>query len=50
MILETVASIAAAYVLALPLAFEREVGGHTSPGLRTMPLVSVEELLAALEA
>ncbi|NVB81825.1 MAG: MgtC/SapB family protein [Kofleriaceae bacterium] len=39
--LETVVSIVAAYVLALPLAFEREVRGRAGPGLRTMPLVSV---------
>jgi putative Mg2+ transporter-C (MgtC) family protein len=40
-VLETVASIVAAYVLALPLAFEREHRSHVGPGLRTMPLVSV---------
>ena len=40
-ILETVVSILAAYVLALPLAFERELGSRVGPGVRTVPLVSV---------
>ncbi len=39
--LEAVVSIVAAYVLALPLAFERKIRGETEVGLRTVPLVSV---------
>jgi putative Mg2+ transporter-C (MgtC) family protein len=40
-ILEAVVSIVAAYLLALPLALEREANAPTRIGLRTMPLVSV---------
>jgi putative Mg2+ transporter-C (MgtC) family protein len=40
-ILDTVVAIAAAYVLALPLALERDVKAKAQIGLRTMPLVSV---------
>lgn len=38
---DTVVSIIAAYVLALPLAFERGVRSRAGSGLRTMPLVAV---------
>src|SRR5574338_1707556 len=38
---ETVVSIMAAYLLALPLALERETRGASDIGLRTVPLVSV---------
>lgn len=40
-IFDTVAAIVAAYVLALPLALEREASAEARIGLRTMPLVSV---------
>ena len=40
-IVETVVPIAAAYLLALPLALEREATSEAHIGLRTMPLVSV---------
>ncbi len=40
-ILDTIVAIVAAYVLALPLALERDVKAKTQIGLRTMPLVSV---------
>jgi len=39
--LDTVVAIIAAYVLAVPLAWEREQKGHAKVGLRTLPLVSV---------
>jgi putative Mg2+ transporter-C (MgtC) family protein len=39
--LDAVVSIVAAYLLALPLAFERKARGATHVGLRTVPLVSV---------
>jgi putative Mg2+ transporter-C (MgtC) family protein len=39
--LESVVAIVAAYVLALPLAFERTARSATDIGLRTVPLVSV---------
>lgn len=38
---EAVVSIIAAYLLALPLALERETRGQSDIGLRTVPLVSV---------
>lgn len=40
-LLESVVAIAAAYVLALPLAVEREAKARMGIGLRTIPLVSV---------
>lgn len=40
-LLEPVIAIVAAYLLALPLALEREAKAETHIGLRTMPLVSV---------
>jgi putative Mg2+ transporter-C (MgtC) family protein len=40
-IVEAVVSIAAAYVLALPLAVEREAKSSADLGLRTIPLVAV---------
>lgn len=40
-LLDTVVAIAASYVLALPLALERDVKAQAQIGLRTMPLVSV---------
>jgi putative Mg2+ transporter-C (MgtC) family protein len=40
-VLDTVLAIVAAYVLALPLALEREAKARAGVGLRTMPLVSV---------
>jgi putative Mg2+ transporter-C (MgtC) family protein len=40
-ILDTVVAIVAAYVLALPLAVERDARSKTQIGFRTMPLVSV---------
>jgi putative Mg2+ transporter-C (MgtC) family protein len=40
-ILDTVVAIVAAYVLALPLALEREAKANGQIGLRTMPLVAV---------
>jgi putative Mg2+ transporter-C (MgtC) family protein len=40
-ILDAVVSVIAAYLLALPLALEREAHAPTSVGLRTVPLVSV---------
>ena len=40
-ILDTVVALVAAYVLALPLALEREAKARAQIGLRTMPLVSV---------
>ena len=39
--LDAVVSIIAAYLLALPLAFERKARGGSNVGLRTVPLVSV---------
>jgi putative Mg2+ transporter-C (MgtC) family protein len=39
--LEAGVALAAAYVLALPLAWEREIRTHAPLGLRTLPLVSV---------
>lgn len=40
-VLESVVSIVAAYLLALPLALERMARGESEIGLRTVPLVSV---------
>lgn len=40
-ILEAVVSIGTAYILALPLALEREAKGRMHIGMRTVPLVSV---------
>src|SRR4051812_35819647 len=40
-LLEAVAALGAAYILALPLAWEREGRSHAPVGLRTVPLVSV---------
>lgn len=39
--LDVIVAIVAAYVLALPLALERDVKAQAQIGLRTMPLVSV---------
>ena len=40
-VLDTVVAIAAAYLLALPLGWERKVKGAAHVGLRTLPIVSV---------
>ncbi len=40
-VVETLVSLIAAYLLALPLALEREARGRSDIGLRTVPLVSV---------
>jgi putative Mg2+ transporter-C (MgtC) family protein len=40
-VLDTMVAIAAAYVLALPLGWERETKSAARVGLRTLPLVSV---------
>lgn len=40
-VLDSVVPVIAAYLLALPLAFERNARAETDIGLRTVPLVSV---------
>jgi putative Mg2+ transporter-C (MgtC) family protein len=40
-VLDTVVAIGAAYLLALPIGWEREAKGTAHIGLRTLPLVSV---------
>lgn len=40
-IAETVGSLVAAYVLAMPLGYEREARSEAGVGLRTLPLVAV---------
>lgn len=40
-ILDSIVPVVVAYLLALPLAFERNERGETDVGLRTVPLVSV---------
>jgi putative Mg2+ transporter-C (MgtC) family protein len=40
-VLDTLAAISAAYLLALPLGWERKVEGAARVGLRTLPLVAV---------
>lgn len=40
-VIDTVVAITAAYVLAVPLAWERKTEGAAHLGLRTLPLVSV---------
>lgn len=40
-VLDTLVAIFAAYLLALPLGWERKVAGAAHVGLRTLPLVSV---------
>lgn len=40
-VLDSIIPIVAAYLLALPLAFERNARAETDIGLRTVPLVSV---------
>ena len=40
-LLDSIVPVVVAYVLALPLAFERNARGETDVGLRTVPLVSV---------
>ncbi len=40
-VLDTVVALVAAYLLALPLGWERKAKGATHVGLRTLPLVSV---------
>ncbi|MFO7178853.1 MAG: MgtC/SapB family protein [Pseudomonadota bacterium] len=40
-VLDTLVAIAAAYLFALPLGWEREAAGTPRVGLRTLPLVSV---------